>query len=86
MSGNPDLILQFAHYLAERDRPSGRSRLEVRAAASASLNGREAQPLVDPDTDLAAQPRSLRASPWIVPLYQPLRPPSPTTPTADTDE
>jgi hypothetical protein len=71
MSGNPDLILQFAHYLAERDRRSGGSRLEVRASVNASLNGREPQPLVDPDTDLAAQPRSLRASPWIVPLYQP---------------
>ena len=86
MSGNPDLILQFAHYLAERDRPPGRSRLEVRASVSASLNGRDAQSLVDPETDLAAQPRSLRASPWIVPLYQPLRPPSPTRPAGDADE
>ncbi len=35
----------------------------------ASLNGREYQFLIDPNTDLAAQPRTLWPADWILPLY-----------------
>jgi hypothetical protein len=73
MAGHPEMILQFAHYLAERGRLEGRT-LEVRALTSASLNGREEQLLVDPGTDLAREPRTLRPARWIVPLEKPLVP------------
>jgi hypothetical protein len=72
MSGQPDQILQFAHYLARVGRKAGR-RVEVRAVTSTSVNGREPQPLIDPEVDLAAQPRNMRPASWIVPLHQPLR-------------
>jgi hypothetical protein len=73
MAGHPDMILQFAHHLAQLGRDAGRPHIEVRAITSASVNGRDRQALVDPETDLAAQPRTLRPAPWIVPLQQPLR-------------
>jgi vitamin K-dependent gamma-carboxylase len=85
MAGHPDMILQFAHYLAERGRRDGRPRLQVRALTSASVNGREEQMLVDPDTDLAAEPRTLAAAAWILPLHQPLRPAARTVREADAD-
>jgi hypothetical protein len=73
MGGHPDMVLQFAHHLAEVYRREGYSRVEVRARVDASLNGRRPQSLVDPDVDLAAQPRNLLPAPWIVPLHEPLR-------------
>ena len=73
MAGHPDMILQFAHHLAQLGRDAGRPHIEVRAITSASVNGRDRQALVDPETDLAAQPRTLRTASWIVPLQQPLR-------------
>ena len=40
-----------------------------------SLNGRDAQPLIDPDVDLASIRRSLAHATWIVPLRERLPPP-----------
>ncbi len=75
MAGRPDMVLQFAHYSAERLRAEGYEQIEVRAAVMASLNGRRPQLLIDPDVDLASQPRNLWHASWIKPLTQPLRPP-----------
>lgn len=68
MSTRPDMILQAAHELARRARASGEGRVEVRVRTLVSLNGRRPQPMIDPDVDLAAQPRDLGHSGWIVPL------------------
>jgi hypothetical protein len=73
MYGHPDELLQFAHHVADEYAKTGKGRLEVRARVFVSLNGRKPQLLVDPDVDLAAQPRSLGRWPWIVPLEEPLR-------------
>jgi hypothetical protein len=86
MGGQPDMILQFAHHLAAEARAEGRPHVQVRAHVMASLNGREPQPLVDPEADLAATPRSLRHATWIVPLYQPLPPRSLAHEQPDSDE
>ena len=75
MSTRPDMILQFAHHLAAETRKSGATNIQVRAMVRVSLNGREAQLLVDPRGDLAAQPRSLWPVHWILPLTEPLRRP-----------
>ncbi|HXB55574.1 MAG TPA: HTTM domain-containing protein [Vicinamibacteria bacterium] len=77
MAGRPDMILQFAHHLAGELRRSGHSQVEVRARVMASLNGRPPQLLVDPDVDLARQPRGLAPAPWILPLREPLSSRSP---------
>jgi len=65
-STRPDMILQLAHRLAERERSRGRDS-EIRAEALVSLNGRPARLLVDPARDLSAVPRNLRHAAWIGP-------------------
>jgi len=76
----PDMILQFAHYLAhlwalERSIDG----VEVRAHVCASLNGRKAVLLIDPDRDLARVERNLHHADWILPLEQPFERPKPRT-------
>jgi vitamin K-dependent gamma-carboxylase len=64
----PDMILQFAHFLADEWRAAGHEHVEVRALIRCSLNGRKPQLFVDPDVDLAAEQRKLWHVDWIVPL------------------
>ena len=68
----PDLILHFAHYLAEEKRREGYDDVEVRARAMVSLNGRQPQLLIDPNIDLTKEEVSLLPTRWIVPLTTPL--------------
>jgi hypothetical protein len=72
MATHPDMILQYAHYLADQKHREGYPDIEVRARAMVSLNGRPPRPLVDPRVDLAKQPRTLSHADWIVPLSEPL--------------
>ena len=72
MAPYPDMILQFSHHIADAYRQEGYEDIEIRAEVMASLNGREPQPLVDPDENLAQQSRTLAPSAWILPLEQPL--------------
>lgn len=74
MSGKPDMLVQFARFLAEEKRKEGHPAVEVRARVMASLNGRRPQLLIDPTVDLTKVGRSLVAAPWILPLTEPLRP------------
>ena len=72
MITKPDLILHFAHYLAELKRLEGYANVEVRARAMVSLNGREPQLLIDPNVDLAKEEVGLLPARWILPLTTPL--------------
>ena len=69
----PDMLVQFSHYLAEQLRIRGYGDVEIRALVLVSLNGRKPQLLIDPNVNLAAEPRTWRRYPWIVPLKEPLR-------------
>jgi hypothetical protein len=68
MSRRPDMILQFAHHVADLKQARTGVRPVVNARVEASLNARPYQELIDPTVDLAAQPDSLAPAPWIVPL------------------
>ena len=70
MAARPDMILQFAHFLAEEARRQGFGEVEVRARSSVSLNGRRPQPMIDEDVDLAKQPRNLLPATYILPLHE----------------
>ncbi|MGI8918042.1 MAG: HTTM domain-containing protein [Pyrinomonadaceae bacterium] len=72
MITKPDLIVLFAHYLAEEKRREGHENVEVRARVMVSLNGRQPQLLVDPNVDLAKEHVPLLPARWIVPLTTPL--------------
>jgi hypothetical protein len=79
MGDRPDMVLQYAHHLADRfavvDPATGeRRRPKVRAIVDCSLNGRDPQELIDPEVDLAAIERTLWPAKWIVPLREELPP------------
>ncbi len=68
MTHDPDMIRQYARFLAERLRATGHGRMEVRALTSISLNGRPAQPMVNPRAPLSDERRRWGPEPWIEPL------------------
>lgn len=68
LGSRPDLILQYAHRLAERSAAATGARPEVRAAARTRLNGRAPRLLVDPLADLAAEKRNFLPAKWILPF------------------
>jgi hypothetical protein len=68
MSRCPDMILQFAHHIADLEQARTGVRPVVTARVVASLNARPYQDLIDPTVDLAAEPDSLAPAHWIVPL------------------
>jgi hypothetical protein len=68
MSYRPDMILQFAHHIADLEQARTGVRPVVNVRVMASLNGRPFQELIDPTVDLAAQPDSFAPAHWIVPL------------------
>jgi hypothetical protein len=69
LSTEPDMIHQYAIELGKLY-GSAREAAAVRADAWVALNGRPSQRIVDPNVDLARQPRSLTPKRWIVPLAQ----------------
>lgn len=70
LAQDPACIQQFAKYLHDFQAPRLNSfKVEVKAKVKVSFNGREAQWVVDPATDLAQLRRSpWRHSEWILPL------------------
>ena len=68
MPMRPDMILQYAHLLAETFREHGYDDIEIRVDVFSSLNGRDAQRLIDPHVNLAEQPVTILPKSWILPL------------------
>lgn len=74
MSTQPDMILAFAHHLADIYRAKGHQDIEVRAQAFASLNGRPSQRLIDPTVDLSRVDDGFLPKPWILPFQAKAQP------------
>lgn len=73
MTGRPDMILQFAHFLTAHWREHyGIDNPIIHASAFVSLNGRPPTLLLDPARDLAKVERNLWPADWIIPLGQPM--------------
>ena len=68
MSKRPDMILQYAHFLADQFRNDGYPEIEIYADVEILLNDRPPQYLIDPNVDLAKQPITIAPKSWIVPL------------------
>jgi hypothetical protein len=68
MNGDPDMILEFAHFLYQLYRDKGYNDVQVYANSMVSLNGRPMQVLIDPTVNLATEKRSLCHYNWILPL------------------
>ena len=65
MASQPDLILQFAHFLRDDFETRGMGPVEVRVEALVSLNGRPSAVMVDPEVDLAITRDGLAKAHWI---------------------
>ena len=70
LSTQPDMILQFAHFLAATYRRRGVHQPQVYAECYAGLNGRSSRLLIDPTVDLAQVREGWGAKPWILPAPQ----------------
>ena len=72
MTTRPDMLQQFCRFLGDELATRGFEAVEVTAIAQTSLNGRKAQLLVDPNCNLAQEPRTLFPVWWVLPLREPL--------------
>lgn len=68
MSTQPDMMVQFAHYLRDYYARRGVQSPRVYADAYVSLNGRLGKAFIDPTVDLARVQDDLRPKPWILPF------------------
>lgn len=67
MSAQPDMILQFAHFLADEYRKQGFRSPEVTVQSMVTLNGSRSQPFIDPTVNLAAIRENWQHKTWILP-------------------
>ena len=72
IGSRPDLILQFAHFLADEAKQMEYPEVEVRANVMQSLNNHDFKPFIDPGVNLATKPRTLASKPWVLPLHDSL--------------
>jgi hypothetical protein len=75
MGWRPDMVWQFARFLANKVPRLGPEPLRVQVRMYVSMNRRRPQLFLDPNVDLAAEPRSWGRPPWLLQIHDPL--PSP---------
>jgi len=68
MSTQPDMLLRYAHYLAQVYAKKGLKNPAVYAQCYVTLNGERSQPFVDETVNLAAQPLSWHHYNWVLPF------------------
>ena len=73
-SRDPEMILHLAHVIAEDFRHVTGRDVEVHALVLTTLNGRKPELLIDPNTDLANEPRGFYFRTWIREQNEKLRP------------
>ena len=66
MAYQPDMILQFAHFLAKKYAERGFENPKVYVDCFVTLNGRTSKRLIDPNVDLVAQKKGIFHKPWIL--------------------
>jgi hypothetical protein len=68
MATQPDMMVQFAHYLRDYYARRGVRSPRVYADAYVSLNGRLGKAYLDPTVDLGRESDDLRPKSWILPF------------------
>ncbi|WP_339731012.1 HTTM domain-containing protein [uncultured Gimesia sp.] len=72
MGKDPDMVLEFVHYVRDHYREHRNTELEIYVLNIASLNGRKPQLLMDPKLNYAVVDRVWTPQPWVVPLTESL--------------
>lgn len=70
MSFQPDMILEFAHFLKRHYEARGVHQPEVRAEVYATMNGRLGKLLIDPTVNLANEREGFHDKSWILPFHE----------------
>ena len=65
MSFQPDMILEYAHFLGNYYKKQGFPEPQVFVDSYVTLNGRPGQAMVNPKTDLFKQEESFRPKTWV---------------------
>ena len=68
MSFQPDMILEYAHYLGDTFEKRGFNDVSVYADSYVTLNGRPSKRFIDPKVDLYKQKNDLKHKTWIIPI------------------
>jgi hypothetical protein len=68
MAMQPDMILEFAHFLARYYKDQGMCNPEVRVEAYVTLNGRRSRLLINPEVNLTAYKENLKPKEWLLPF------------------
>ena len=68
MSFQPDMILEYAHYLGNHFKNQGHRNIGIYAESFVSLNGRSNQQFIDPEVDLLVEEESFNHKHWIKPF------------------
>ena len=68
MSFQPDMILEYAHYLGKTFEQRGFSNVSVYADSYVTLNGRPSIKFIDSKVDLYKQKNDLKHKKWIIPI------------------
>ena len=68
MSFQPDMILEYAHYLGDTFKKRGFNDVSVFADSYVTLNGRPSKRFIDPKVDLYKQKNDLKHKIWIIPI------------------
>lgn len=68
MSFQPDMILEFAHFLRDYYKAHGVAEPEVRAEVYVTMNGRPGKLLIDPTVNLAKETEGFHDKKWILPF------------------
>ncbi len=71
MLSDPHMLQQFAHFVGESLKEVGYED-GVRVNVTVSLNGRDPEPIVDPNVNLDQEPLNVVPAPWILPFTEPL--------------
>ncbi len=75
MGYRPNMVQQFARYLASVPLRSGPQPLKVQVRMFVSINGRKPQLFLDPNVDLVAEPHVWGRPRWLLQIHEPLPPP-----------
>ena len=70
MSTQPDMILQFAHFLKEKYKEKGFINPQITAESYVTLNGRRSKPFIDPKVNLVEMEEGWGHKTWVLPLEQ----------------
>ena len=70
MNTQPDMVLQFAHYLRDKYQTEYAAQAEVFVESYASINGKGSRPFINPNVNLASIKKGFQHKNWILPYNQ----------------